>query len=101
MAMKPLSVISSASPRQPSTSSRMPWRCAVTSASTPSASMPLTRTLRTIFTDEALPGLGPSSVATKPLAFIQATASAASAPATSIGALMPCLKKPPMTATSM
>ena len=62
--------------------------------------MPFTSVLRNIFTDEALPGFGPSKVATKPLSFIQATASAASSPATSIGALMPCLKKPPMTATS-
>ena len=62
--------------------------------------MPFTSVLRIIFTDEALPGFGPSSVATNPLSFIQATAPAASSPATSIGALMPCLKKPPMTATS-
>ena len=63
--------------------------------------MPLTRMLRSIFTDEALPGFGPSTVASKPLAFIQATTASASSPATSIGALMPCLKKPPMTAMSM
>ena len=63
--------------------------------------MPLSSTLRTILTDEALPGRGPSTLASKPLAFIQATTGSTSSPATSMGALMPDLKKPPMTAMSM
>ncbi len=63
--------------------------------------MPFMITERTILTDEAVPGFGPSNLASKPLAFIQATTASTSSPATSIGALMPLLKKPPITAMSM
>ena len=59
------------------------------------------RTERSIFTDEALPGLVPRYLATKPLSFIHATTGSAPSPAISIGALMPDEKNPPITATSM
>ena len=57
-------------------------------------------TLRSIFTDEALPGLRPSTLASKPFEFIHATTCSTPSPAASIGALMPDLKNPPITAMS-
>ena len=79
----------------------MPWRSAVTSASTPNASIPFMSTLRSIFTDEALPGFGPEQLRVEAVGVHPGDHRLASSPATSIGALMPCLKKPPMTAMSM